>query len=166
MHQRMWAPWRFSYIQAQEPEECDCIFCDKPRQDAGNDRDNLILYRGESVFVIINRYPYNNGHLMVVPYVHTSDMDDLNSECCLEMWRLVARSKSILQRSFQADGFNIGMNIGAIAGAGIDQHLHMHIVPRWAGDTNFMPVIGDTKVISQGLWDAYDILLPHFSEGE
>jgi ATP adenylyltransferase len=165
MHNRLWAPWRFSYIQEQEPKTCDCIFCDKPAQACDNDRDNLILQRGTHNFVILNRYPYNNAHMMVVPYTHTADIAELDEQTVQEMWHFVTRATRILKESCQAEGFNIGMNIGQTAGAGIDQHLHMHIVPRWNGDTNIMPVIGDTKVISQGLWDAYDYLRPYFTGG-
>lgn len=156
---KLWAPWRMKYIEGIDKDD-GCIFCTKPTESA--DRDNLILCRGKKNFVLMNLYPYNNGHLMVVPYQHTSTMSDLDTETVVELWELCNRSVTILSSAFRAEGFNLGLNIGRVAGAGIDQHLHMHIVPRWNGDTNFMPVTGETKVISQSLEDAYDALLPHF----
>ena len=159
---KLWAPWRMKYVQAIDKDNDGCIFCTKPEET--NDRDNLILYKGEKCFVIMNLYPYNNGHLMIVPYIHTSDINDLDSDTILEMWKLINKSVEILKNLFRAEGFNIGINLGRTAGAGIDQHVHMHIVPRWNGDTNFMPAIGETKVISQGLHDAYDMLVELFNE--
>lgn len=159
--ERMWAPWRTTYIQNAGAED-GCIFCTKPKMSC--DRDNLIVHRGRTCFTIFNRYPYNNGHLMFVPYRHTASMSDLDGETVTEIWRCADCAVSILTTKFRAQGFNIGMNLGRTAGAGIDQHLHLHLVPRWNGDTNFMPVVGQTKVISQGLWDAYDALLPLFQE--
>ena len=156
---RLWAPWRMQYIQGIDKDD-GCIFCTKPQE--SDDRKNLILYRGERCFVLMNLFPYNNGHLMIVPYVHTSDILMLDPQSSSEMWELLCLSKKVLSLAIKPDAFNVGMNIGRVAGAGIDQHIHLHIVPRWNGDTNFMPVIGETKVISQGLWDSYDSLLPHF----
>ncbi|MBD3391594.1 MAG: HIT domain-containing protein [Chitinivibrionales bacterium] len=158
--ERLWAPWRMPYIQGIGKSDA-CVFCTAPREN--RDRDNLILHRGERVFVILNLYPYNNGHLMAVPYEHVSDCSDLDSETVGELWCLVERGKQALEKAFHPEGFNIGMNLGRVAGAGIDQHVHMHVVPRWNGDTNFMPVTGQTKVLSQGLPDTYDALLPYFS---
>jgi ATP adenylyltransferase len=162
--ENLWAPWRFNfkYVNGIDDKKDEgCIFCNKPARKA--DRDDLILCRGQHTFVIMNLYPYNNGHLMVVPYTHTSDCAALDSETSSEMWSMIMRCKSVLLKAFRPDGFNIGMNIGRVAGAGIDQHVHMHIVPRWNGDTNFMPVVGECKVISQGIQETYDILLPLFS---
>jgi ATP adenylyltransferase len=154
----LWAPWRMEYILREE--EAGCIFCVKPGE--ANDRENLILHRGETCFVIMNRYPYNNGHLMVVPFRHVAHLADLNGDERLEMMSLTADCVNALSAAIRAQGFNIGMNLGAIAGAGIDDHLHMHVVPRWEADTNFMPVIGHTKVVSEGLWETYDRLKEHF----
>ncbi len=137
-----------------------CIFCTKPKETA--DRKNLILFRGKESFIICNAFPYNNGHLMIVPYMHTSNLDDITPQCSQEMWALLAKCRQALTKAFAPHGFNIGMNLGRTAGAGIDQHLHMHIVPRWNGDSNFMPVIGNTKVMSQSLDDAYDALKEFF----
>jgi len=159
---RLWAPWRMRYISTIDSRNEGCIFCTKPRE--SNDRDNLILLRGSHVFIIMNLYPYNNGHLMIVPYQHTSDILTLSPETAAELWEGVCLCKQVLTQAFKPDGFNVGMNLGRTAGAGIDQHVHMHIVPRWNGDTNFMPVVGETKVISQGIEETYDQLFPHFKE--
>lgn len=157
---KLWAPWRMEYIQDSDIQDNGCIFCNKPGQSA--DRENLILYRGAKCFVIMNKYPYNNGHLMIVPYLHTSDTLKLDDPTGVEIWHLINKCVTVLTNLFHPAGFNIGMNLGRAAGAGIDQHVHMHIVPRWNGDTNFMPVIGETKVVSQGLYEAYDLLAPGF----
>lgn len=157
---QLWAPWRLQYILEESPDEC--IFCVKPEED--NDRENLILYRGNNVFTIMNLYPYNNGHLMIVPYQHVDDLGGLTDESLCELMILTKRSQRILQQVFSAQGFNIGINIGRAAGAGIDEHLHIHIVPRWEGDTNFMPILGDIKVIPQHIFATYDLLLPFFKE--
>ena len=154
----MWAPWRMDYIKSSKPE--GCIFCDKPKQH--DDRDSLILHRGQTCFVIMNFYPYNNGHLMVVPYRHISHLELLTVNEQTEMISLLTQSSKIIKTSMQPDGLNIGMNLGKIAGAGIDDHLHFHIVPRWNGDTNFMPVLGHTKVIAQALYETWDMLKLHF----
>jgi ATP adenylyltransferase len=154
---RLWAPWRMKYIKEgiDKPEQ-GCIFCAKPKEK--NDRENLILSRGVHAFVMLNAFPYNNGHLMVIPFLHTSSMDDIDTEAAAELWTLLAKSRQALSKAFKPDGFNIGINLGRAAGAGIDTHLHVHIVPRWSGDANFMPVLGETKVISQSLEDAYNAL--------
>lgn len=144
--------------------ENGCIFCTKP--EAARDRENMILYRGKNSYVMLNAFPYNNGHLMVIPYAHTCDIDVLADECGLELWKQTVLCRTALAKAFNPDGFNIGINLGRVAGAGIDQHMHIHIVPRWNGDTNFMPVIGETKVISQSLEDAYDSLAGFFKEPE
>lgn len=145
--ERIWAPWRVQYIMAEKQE--GCIFCDKPQQD--NDNENYILYRGDHALIMLNAYPYNNGHLMVAPYSHTADISDLADEELLCVMRLVSLGKQALVKAFAPDGFNIGINMGRTAGAGIEDHIHIHIVPRWNGDTNFMPVIADTKVMPQAL---------------
>jgi ATP adenylyltransferase len=157
---KMWAPWRMTYITGIDVGKGACIFCSKRRKK--NDRKNLILYRGEKCLVIMNLFPYNNGHLMVVPNAHAADIDALDKKTSGELWDLVCLSRKALAMVLRPDGFNIGMNLGRTAGAGIDRHLHVHIVPRWNGDTNFMPVLDDTKVVSQALLDTYDALLPAF----
>lgn len=130
-----------------------CVFCDKPRQ--VNDRGNLIVSRGRFNFVILNLYPYNNGHLMVVPYLHTASIQDLPAETTAEMMTMLQYSAAALRLAYNPDGYNVGMNLGRVAGAGIADHLHMHVVPRWNGDTNFMPVIGETKVMPDSLESSY-----------
>lgn len=157
----LWAPWRMEYI-----ENCDkpegCIFCDYPKQD--NDRRNLIVHRGETTFVILNRFPYNNGHLMIVPYRHTCDLDSFSDTESLECMHMLTLSKKILAETMQPHGFNIGMNLGRIAGAGIADHLHFHIVPRWDGDTNFMPILGHAKVVSEALEKSWGKLSEGFKQ--
>ena len=130
-----------------------CIFCDKPAAD--RDVENLIVHRGRNAFGILNLYPYNNGHMMIVPYGHTASLDDLDSETLLEIMHLVAISQRVLAKAFGPHGYNVGMNFGRVAGAGIADHLHMHIVPRWNGDANFMTVIGETRVLPESLEVSY-----------
>ncbi len=149
----LWAPWRIEYITREKKEEC--IFCDKPREE--NDKKNLILYKGETSFIIMNRYPYSNGHLMAVPYKHTNNMLELDDKEKLELMSLTTKCIEIL-KVMNPEGFNIGMNLGTAGGAGIDDHLHFHIVPRWNGDTNFMPLIADVKVMPEYLEDTYETL--------
>ncbi len=156
----IWCPWRIEYIRAPKVE--GCVLCDLPSNAPDQDPTNLILYRGKHVYVMINRYPYNNGHLMVVPYTHVDTPLKLEAETLSEMWQLVNLSLQVLEQEMHPDGFNIGMNLGKAAGAGIAGHIHIHIVPRWVGDTNFMPVIGDTKVIVQSLEDCFRRLKPAF----
>lgn len=149
----LWAPWRIEYITGGKKE--GCIFCDKPKE--GNDKKNLILYKGETSFIIMNRYPYSNGHLMAVPYRHINNMSELDHKERLELMNLTTKCIEIL-KVMNPDGFNIGMNLGIAGGAGIDDHLHFHIVPRWNGDTNFMPLIADVKVMPEYLEDTYETL--------
>ena len=155
---KLWAPWRIEYIRS--PKEDGCIFCDKPAGD--NDREDLILYHGEKVFILMNLYPYNNAHLMIAPYIHVDNTEELDADTYKEIMVLADQSMAILKETIDAQGFNFGANIGAAAGAGIEEHIHFHIVPRWAGDTNFMPGLGHTKVEVQGLQECYDLLRPHF----
>lgn len=149
----LWAPWRIDYIKGEK--EDGCIFCNKPKDD--NDKENLILYRGKTGYIIMNRYPYSNGHLMAVPYKHTSEIKDLGSEERRELMDLTSKCIDILG-AFDAEGFNVGLNMGRAGGAGIEEHLHFHIVPRWSGDTNFMPVISDVRIMPEYLEDTYDAL--------
>ena len=161
---RLWAPWRLQYIKsADRINEEGCIFCDLPAQDLENDRENLILQRAIHSFIIMNKFPYNGGHLMIVPYKHTNRIDELNSDEKLELMNLLEDSMKAFENTFEPHGYNIGMNLGRIAGAGIQDHLHYHIVPRWNGDTNFMPVIGETKVISVGLNEVWETLYKQFN---
>ena len=158
---RIWAPWRMQYIELADKVE-GCIFCVFPAQD--KDRENLILYRGKTCFVMLNSYPYNPGHLMIASYKHTSDMSDLSDAELLEINGMVRYSIRLLTAVMQPHGFNVGMNLGRTAGAGIADHIHWHIVPRWDGDTNFMTVIADTKVIPESLLATYDKLKKKIEE--
>jgi ATP adenylyltransferase len=155
---RLWAPWRIEYIE--NPKEEGCFFCKYCKEN--NDEKHLILHRGENAFIIMNYYPYNNGHLMIAPYKHTGNLSDLDSNTKLEIVDLIQNSIDIIKKSMGADSFNIGVNIGDIAGAGVKDHFHVHIVPRWIGDTNFMPIIGETKVISEGLRQTWEKLHKEF----
>jgi ATP adenylyltransferase len=128
-----------------------CVFCAKAADTPENDVRNLVVHRAESVFVILNLFPYNNGHLMVVPYAHYGELKELDEAGTLEMMRMTRMAQAALDRAFHPEGYNIGMNLGRAAGAGIADHIHLHIVPRWNGDTNFMPVLGDTKVLPDAL---------------
>ncbi len=156
--EQIWAPWRIEYIQMEKPE--GCILCEKPRQD--KDTLNYILYRGENNLVILNSYPYNPGHLMIVPYRHVASLEELTDAELHEHFEIVSRSIRILREAFRPAGFNIGINMGKVAGAGIDDHFHTHIVPRWQGDTNFMPVLSSIRVIPQALAETYEKLKGKF----
>ena len=149
------------YVSKPSSKEGD-VFLDALNSD--DDREALILYRGKLSFIIMNLYPYNNGHLMVVPYRKVNSMIDLNQDELSEIIKLSQNSMDIIKKELNADGFNFGVNVGKCAGAGIDDHIHFHIVPRWNGDNNFMPAIGNTKVIVQGLFDTYDALYPLFQK--
>jgi ATP adenylyltransferase len=155
---RIWAPWRVGYIRSQAPQ--GCIFCDKPAEN--KDRENMILYRGKLNFVIMNAYPYNPGHMMVVPYRHLGKPEDLTAEERIEHYNTIIHAVEILRSACGTENFNLGMNLGRVAGAGIADHIHTHIVPRWNGDNNFMPVIGETRVISESMEDIYSRLKPLF----
>ena len=150
----IWAPWRIEYIRQTKPQSC--ILCDKPKEK--KDKANGILYRGKYNYIMMNNYPYNPGHLMVVPYLHTADLTELDGKVKLEMFEIITRAVEALKTTLKPAGFNIGMNMGRVAGAGIDDHLHAHVVPRWNGDTNFMPVIADLRVIPQAVADTYQQL--------
>ena len=155
---QLWAPWRMEYIRMEKPE--GCILCDKPKE--SDDITSYILYRGDKNFVIMNAYPYNSGHLMIAPYRHVASLEKLTDEELGEHFQIVSRSVKVLKQVFKPDGFNIGINMGRVVGAGIDDHVHTHIVPRWLGDTNFMPVTGDTKVINEALSETYKKLQGRF----
>lgn len=154
---RLWATWRMKYITENKQENTSCIFCDKPKENL--DRDNLILNRRKNVFTIMNLYPYNNGHVMVIPYRHIADISELTFEESSEMMEEIKFLVKIIKKVMNPAGFNSGINMGSAAGAGIASHLHMHLVPRWHGDTNFMPVVAETKVISEHIFETYDKLL-------
>lgn len=157
MMERLWRPWRMQYIRmAQEKGEGECIFCTKPAE--GDDRSNLIIHRGERCFIIMNLFPYNTGHLMVSPYRHLGELEELEREELEELMRLTVLAVKCIKEAMRPQGFNLGMNLGKVSGAGFDQHLHMHVVPRWQGDTNFMPVVAGAKVMPESLQENYDRL--------
>ena len=143
-----------------------CIFCDKIAASKRSDRKNLVLLRGERAFMMMNLYPYTNGHLMVAPYAHTGELETLDGETLKEMMLLVGKGICALRRESNPHGFNVGMNMGRVAGAGVEDHVHIHVVPRWNGDTNFMPVLADTRMIPELLPQTYDNLLAALKEIE
>jgi ATP adenylyltransferase len=151
----LWAPWRMEYIK-EGHQGPDCLFCTLLAMEDGF--QNLILYRGKQAFVVLNRYPYTNGHTMVVPFEHQPSLVDLDEETLHEMIRLTKRGLEVLREAYAADGFNLGGNIGQAAGAGIEEHVHLHLVPRWRGDTNFMATTADTRVIPVSLEETYTLL--------
>jgi ATP adenylyltransferase len=159
--QRLWAPWRFGYVGGAEPVR-GCPFCVLPGRGPERDRESLILHRGEGAYVIFNAYPYNPGHLMVVPYEHLSRLQGLAPATRDELWELGCWTAEVLEERLGAQGVNLGMNLGSAAGAGIADHLHLHAVPRWGGDTNFISVVGATRVLPRALEEMYDELLPAF----
>jgi ATP adenylyltransferase len=149
--QRLWAPWRLEYIKGPKPEEC--IFCSAAESE--DDAASYVVARGQHCFVMLNAYPYNNGHVMVAPYAHVPSIEDLDDPVLLELMHLTQRSLGALHEAYSPDGFNMGVNQGKVAGAGVEDHVHMHVLPRWGGDTNFMPVIADTRVLPQSLEDSH-----------
>lgn len=155
---QLWAPWRIGYIKGEKPP--GCIFCDKPKEK--KDRANLILAKGKQGFVMMNLYPYNNGHLMVTPYQHTNALEDLSDETLQELMRFTKKSLAALRKAFKPEGINVGLNLGKAAGAGIDDHLHFHVVPRWGGDTNFITVVSGVRVVPEDLGETYRQLKPYF----
>lgn len=154
------APWRWTFISGIGNQK-GCLFCNALKSSPKN---SLICHRGECFFVILNKYPYSTGHLMVVPYRHLSSPDNLSPADTTEMWELMNRSIRILRNHFHPDGFNIGMNIGKAAGAGVKDHFHLHVVPRWTGDANFMSIIGETKVLSYNLTEVLSTLISEFKK--
>ncbi|HSI80519.1 MAG TPA: HIT domain-containing protein [Solirubrobacterales bacterium] len=155
--ERIWAPWRLAYVKdAAKDSDDECIFCAKAAEE--DDEANLIVHRGERCFVILNLYPYTNGHLMVAPYQHLSTLPALDPETVAEMMALAQRAMTALEERYSPHGYNVGFNQGRVAGAGVEHHIHMHVVPRWGGDTNFMPVLADTRVMPQTLEQTYEAL--------
>jgi ATP adenylyltransferase len=151
---QVWAPWRMEYISGKRRKTC--FLCEIGREN--RDEENLVLLRGTHCFIVMNLYPYTNGHLLVAPLRHLADFSGLNDEARLEMLKFCEKGMEALKKAHKAQGFNVGLNLGKAAGAGLEDHLHWHIVPRWVGDTNFMPVLGEVKVISQHLKDTYNTL--------
>jgi len=156
--QRLWAPWRFGYIAGDDDAIEGCPFCVLPDRGPERDRESLILHRGEHSYVIFNAYPYNPGHLMVVPYAHQEHLEVLPDDCAHEIWDLGRRAVAILKDRLHCQGVNLGINLSPAAGAGIAEHLHLHAVPRWIGDTNFISVVGAARVLPRALEEMYDEL--------
>lgn len=155
--EHLWAPWRMEYIgSASSQEEQGCIFCELPAKN--DDEATYILTRQEHSFGILNKFPYNSGHLMVAPFRHVGNLEELKDDESLDMAKLLGRCVEALKEAMQPNGFNLGMNLGQVAGAGIPDHLHWHVVPRWSGDTNFMPIVGETKVLPELLRQTYEKL--------
>jgi ATP adenylyltransferase len=153
---QLWAPWRLSYVTAAPPKSDSCFIC--TGLGADRDRDNLIALRTPKSVVVLNRFPYNNGHLLIAPRAHKGRLDDLDSEELLEVMDTLRLMTRLLEDLMKPDGFNIGLNLGRTAGAGLPGHLHWHVVPRWDGDTNFMPVVGDVKVLALSLDKLWEML--------
>jgi len=152
---RIWAPWRLRYVSTTN-KQTGCVFCDKPAE--GEDRAALIVHRGKRCYVILNLYPYTSGHLMVAPYEHVGSLQEIEPEVTAEMMDLAQRAIRRMEGTYGPEGFNLGINQGRVAGAGVEGHIHLHVVPRWAGDNSFMPVLADTRVMPQSLEETYEAL--------
>ena len=157
--ERLWSPWRHAYV-TRGGDPPDCIFCAAPDSDDGR---ALVVHVGATCYVILNLFPYNGGHLMVVPHRHVATLNGLHDDELVDVARTTRLAEAALAEAYQPQGMNVGLNLGRPAGAGVADHLHVHLVPRWNGDTNFMPVVGDLKVISDGLASSYERLLPSFA---
>jgi ATP adenylyltransferase len=155
----LWSPWRFRYVSKAEPSD-GCIFCNKSKE--SRDEENLILHRAERNFVLLNLYPYTSGHLMIAPYQHVATLGEAPLETVEEMMRLARAAEGHLKSVYKPQGFNIGMNLGECAGAGIAGHIHLHVLPRWIGDANFMTTIGETRVVPESIEETYRKLRPAF----
>ncbi len=164
--EHLWSPWRMAYLRSDEasktPGATGCIFCDLPA--AQDDAASLIVQRGERAFVILNKFPYNNGHLLIVPFAHVPSLEQLDEPTLTELMRLTNQALAALRKMYNPQGFNLGANIGAAAGAGIAEHVHLHVVPRWAGDTNFMTSVNNVRVIPEDLQDTYRLAKAHWPE--
>lgn len=158
--ERIWAPWRVEYVTSGYRDRGKCFLC----VDSSEDEDSLVVHRLNKAFVIMNRFPYNNGHVMVAPKRHVATLEELEEEEILEIFRLLKALSRIFKEEFRVDGLNVGLNLGRASGAGLEDHLHVHVVPRWFGDTNFMPVISETKVISEHLISTYEKLKRRFQQ--
>lgn len=157
----LWTPWRFQYVSAGARNQ-ECIFCERASADPAGDREHLVLYRGRSNFVMLNLYPYTVGHAMIAPYAHVAELVDVRSEILAEMMTLAQQFQQALKDVYRPEGYNLGLNMGRCAGAGVEHHVHLHILPRWIGDSNFMTVVGETRVEPEDLTSTYDKLAGHF----
>ena len=157
----LWSPWRYRYVSTAEPTGA-CIFCVKSQEN--RDAENLIVYRGQRNFILLNLYPYTSGHLMVAPYAHVATLEDADAEIVTELMLLTRAAQARLRQVYRSPGFNVGMNIGSCAGAGVAGHIHMHVLPRWAGDVNFMTVVAETRVIPEAIDETYRKLSEAFKD--
>ena len=164
--QYLWSPWRMAYLRNENPSgsRAGCIFCDLPAEH--RDAENLIVHRGQLAYVMLNRYPYNNGHMMVVPYQHVDTLEALDAPALAELMLLAKQALTALREMYHAQAFNLGVNIGTAAGAGIADHVHMHIVPRWTADSNFMTTVASTRVIPEDLDETYRLAVQHWPAGD
>ena len=162
--ERLWSPWRMEYIESAHDDDVECIFCHLHNEN--KDEQNFILTRERHAFALLNAYPYNPGHLMVAPYRHAGDFEDLTDAEMTDASHLLQRAVRAMREEMEPDGYNVGMNLGRVAGAGVPGHVHWHVVPRWNGDTNFMPVVGHTRVLPESLDDTYGKLKPRFEKGD
>ncbi len=161
----LWSPWRYRYV-AQTDRNPGCVFCEKLEKDQADDSKNLVLFRGKRNFIVLNLFPYTTGHSMVVPYAHVADIARTDPDTLHEMIDLAQKVQQALTEVYSPQGYNLGMNIGRMAGAGVADHVHFHILPRWEGDSNFMTVVGETRVVPESLSTTYEKLLPFFSPSE
>jgi len=157
----LWSPWRYQYVSAAEPP-AGCIFCEKIR-DPARDRENYVVHRAARNYIVLNLFPYTSGHIMVVPYQHAADLDELPEETLAEMFLLSRDAARRLRQIYRADGMNLGMNLGKAAGAGVAGHLHLHVLPRWFADANFMTTVGETRVLPEDLPTTYEKLTRAFA---
>ncbi|HYO63679.1 MAG TPA: HIT domain-containing protein [Pyrinomonadaceae bacterium] len=162
---RLWTPWRFQYITGETGEkdkvkDTPCVFC--VLRDSAEDERHFVVHRARHNFVVLNLYPYTSGHLLVVPYEHTSELDAASEQATEELMRLARRAQTVLRETYRPDGFNLGMNLGHAAGAGVAGHIHLHVLPRWAGDGNFMSTVGETRVLPEDLRTTYERLRGKF----
>jgi ATP adenylyltransferase len=164
----LWAPWRMQFIEDLRSKGEGCVFCElaQPSDDPSVERERLVLHRGDKCYVVMNRYPYNNGHLLIIPNRHFGTLADLSSDERSEMMSLSSKSIEVMTEAINAEGYNCGINLGKAAGAGIVDHVHMHVVPRWCGDTNFLPLFSETRSMPEYLTDTYDRLIAGFRDGE
>ena len=159
----LWTPWRYQYV-SEGTKSKECIFCERVTADPSTDKEHLVLYRGEANFVLLNLYPYTAGHAMIVPYAHIADLAEAPAQTLSEMMLLARKFQQALKDVYHPEGYNLGMNMGRCAGAGVEYHLHLHVLPRWTGDSNFMTVVGETRVEPENLTTTYDKLIGHFQK--
>jgi len=160
----LWSPWRFRYVSQVNATE-GCVFCEKSAADPSRDRANLLLYRGRGNFILVNLFPYTTGHSMVIPYAHVAGLEEVEPATLVEMMELARRLEAALRDCYHPEGYNLGINMGKCAGAGVEDHLHLHLLPRWTGDSNFMTTVGETRVLPEDLLTTYDKLAAHFPAG-